>query len=84
MRSLHIEGATTLWGAPKDWKPESPPCVGLWARAETNDGLLTLTTAWEPTPDELAAIAAGAPIYLTIVGTTHPPVAVGVGPIPET
>jgi hypothetical protein len=84
MRSLHIEGANTLWGAPGDWKPENPPCADLWARAETADGLPMLVTAWEPTPDDVAAIAAGAPIYLTIVGTVHPPVAVEVGPIPET
>lgn len=44
----------------------------------------TMTSSWEPTPAELEAINAGAPIYLTVWGTGHPPVALTVGPIPET
>jgi hypothetical protein len=31
---------------------------------------------WTPTPEERAAIAAGAPIYLWVFGSGHPPVAV--------
>ena len=31
-------------------------------------------TAWIPTPDELAALNAGAPVYLTVWGDAHPPV----------
>ena len=33
-----------------------------------------MVTAWEPTPDELEAIANGGLVYLTILGTAHPPV----------
>ena len=43
----------------------------------------TMQTVWHPTPDEMAAIAAGAPIYLTLVGIAHPPVQLIVGSIPE-
>ena len=32
---------------------------------------------------DLAKIAAGAPIILTVVGNVHPPVMVSVGPVPE-
>lgn len=42
-----------------------------------------METAWLPTPAELAAIAAGAPIILRIVGTAHPPVMVEAGEVPE-
>jgi hypothetical protein len=42
-----------------------------------------MITAWFPTPDELVAINAGAPIHLTVVGTGHPPVMLGVGEVPE-
>lgn len=42
-----------------------------------------MVTAWFPTPDELAAINAGAPIHLTVVGTGHPPVMMSVGETPE-
>lgn len=42
-----------------------------------------MVTAWIPTPDELAALNAGAPIHLTILGGSHPPVMMGVGDVPE-
>jgi hypothetical protein len=48
----------------------------------TGPGTPAMVTAWFPTPDELAAINAGAPIHLTIVGTGHPPVMLGVGDLP--
>jgi len=41
-----------------------------------------MTTAWEPTPDELALLNAGAKIHLKILGTEHPPVMVEVGALP--
>jgi hypothetical protein len=42
-----------------------------------------MQTAWFPTPDELAAINAGAPIILTVIGTGHPPVMLGAGELPD-
>ena len=36
-----------------------------------------------PTLAEIAAINAGAPVILRILGTVHPPVAVEVGKVPE-
>lgn len=41
-----------------------------------------METAWLPTPDEIAAIAAGAPIILRILGANHPPVMLDVGEAP--
>lgn len=38
-----------------------------------------METAWEPTPDELIALNAGAKIILRIIGTQHPPVMLTVG-----
>lgn len=46
-------------------------------------GTPAMQSVWEPTPDEIAAIMAGAPIMLTVLGTAHPPVMVGVGELPE-
>jgi len=43
-----------------------------------------MVTAWFPTPDELVAINAGAPIHLRVVGIGHPPVMLGVGETPDT
>jgi hypothetical protein len=34
-----------------------------------------LLSCWQPTDEERAAIAAGAPIWLSVVGRGHPPVA---------
>ncbi|WP_280178553.1 hypothetical protein [Methylobacterium gnaphalii] len=41
-----------------------------------------MTTAWIPTPDEVAAIVAGAPIHVRILGTVHPPIMVSIGEPP--
>jgi hypothetical protein len=38
-----------------------------------------MTSEWKPTPEELAAIMAGAPIRVMVVGTVHPPISVTVG-----
>lgn len=42
-----------------------------------------METAWLPTPDEIAAIAAGAPIILRVVGSGHPPVMIYTGEVPS-
>ena len=42
----------------------------------TTDG--RFVSAWLPTPDELAALNAGAAVYLSIWADRHPPVYVGV------
>jgi hypothetical protein len=41
-----------------------------------------MVTAWQPTPDELARLNAGASVHLRVLGTVHPPVMVGVGDLP--
>lgn len=33
---------------------------------------------WKPTPQQLALLNSGAPVYLSFLGANHPPVAVGV------
>lgn len=76
-----ILGATRNLGAPVDWdKDKNGPCVGLPIRDEPRTaGSNVMISAWHPTPEELRLIAAGAPIYLYVYGTEHPPVWVGVG-----
>lgn len=49
----------------------------------TGAGTPVMVTAWFPTPDELAALNAGAPVHLNVVGTMHPPVMLDVGAVPE-
>jgi hypothetical protein len=63
--------------------------AGLPLRDETincsvsGPGTPSMVTAWHPTPKELEALNAGAPVHVRILGTSHPPIMVDVGEIPE-
>lgn len=46
-------------------------------------GVPQMTSLWEPTPAEAAAIAAGGFVRLTILGVGHPPVMMSVQAPPE-
>lgn len=52
----------------------------LWVERDRVDGQPLIVSVWDLTDDERAAIAAGGTIELTVWGTGHPPVALGVGP----
>lgn len=70
-----IEGCTRTLGAPPGWTPEtSGQVLGLPIRDEMNGDVPCMVSAWEPTPEEVAAIAAGAKVYLRVLGVGHPPV----------
>ncbi|MCS0501565.1 hypothetical protein [Ancylobacter mangrovi] len=77
----HISGATRIIDASQGY-------VGLSLRDEpvhcTVNGPATpsMVTAWEPTPDEITRINAGAPVLLRVLGVTHPPVMIEVGEVP--
>ena len=43
----------------------------------------TMTSAWTPSPEELRRLNAGASVYLIILGCSHPPVQIEVGPVME-
>lgn len=67
-----IFGTNVVLGAPQNWNPEKDgPCGSLPARFDADRG--TYSTAWEPTPAELALLNAGGSVVLTVVGL-HPPV----------
>jgi len=77
MIPARISGCTRALGAPAGWTPEtSGPCCGLPIRDEMNGDMPCMTSAWEPTPAELAALNNGGKVYLRVLGTGHPPVAV--------
>lgn len=56
--------------------------LGLPIRDEVIDGTPVMISAWEPTPEELAALNAGAKVQIHIAGTVPAPMQVHVGPIP--
>lgn len=72
-------GTAVKLGAPADWNPaKDGECDPLVVYA----GGGTMISAWYPTDEEKAAIAAGAPVLLTVWGRGHPPVSVNAGPVP--
>lgn len=80
-----IENATRYLGAPKGWEPDRDGhCAHLAILDVPADSEFPamMQSVWEPTPDELARIAAGAKVVLVVVGSSHPPVALSVGDIP--
>ena len=83
MISGRIENATRFLGKPQDWDDaENGRCGGLAIRDEVMSGLPVMTSAWTPTPAELARLNAGASVHLCICGVSHPPVSVTVGAPP--
>ncbi|MES2814516.1 MAG: hypothetical protein V4720_06440 [Pseudomonadota bacterium] len=81
MISLAIEGATRRIGKAQGYHGL---CVRdcLFPLAGHAEGVPAMQTAWQPTPDELARLVAGAPLYLTLLGSAHPPVLMQVGDVP--
>ena len=78
-----IQNATRTLSAPKDWnRDENGPCGGLPIRDEKTSAGMGMFSAWFPTPEEIERIKEGAPIYLIVLGSTHPPVDMRVGPRP--
>ncbi len=83
MLMRRIEGATRVYGKPENWDDEqNGSCVALAVREEVHGGIRFMVSAWEPTPEELEAIKAGASIHLMISAPQHPVVAMTVGPVP--
>lgn len=78
-----IDRASKPIGAPENWDESKGSCATLHVRVEYDQGLRFLTSAWQPTQAEIAAINAGAMIHLGISAAQHPVVRMGVGPIPH-
>jgi hypothetical protein len=73
-----IAGTTHYLGAPKGWEPERDgDCSHLAVRQVG----VCFESAWEPTPGELATLAAGGSIVLSCFGG-QPPVNLRVEPAP--
>lgn len=76
-----IEGVTRIIG-------KSQGYLGLPLRDEVihctvgGEGTPCMVTAWQPTPDELARLNAGASVHLRVIGSQHPPVMLDVGDPP--
>lgn len=81
MLSKRHPNTTRYLGAPAGWEPDSQgPCGHLSISDIPTTAGRAMESLWEPTPDELAELNAGGVVVLTIVGTTHPPVALETRP----
>ena len=47
-------------------------------RIQYSDGTLAVVSYWRPTPDELMLLGRGNAVRLTVLGTTHSPLMLGV------
>lgn len=76
-----IENATRVCG-------KSQGFLGLPIRDEViservlGENIPCMVTAWEPTPEELTALNAGAKVNVKIIGIQPAPMLVEVGPVP--
>lgn len=83
MQPGRIEGATRNLGAPADWRKDVlGPCGSLTIRDALVEGCHSMTSVWQPTPEELMRLNAGASVHLTVFGYVHPAVALSVGLAP--
>ena len=76
-----IEGATRNIGETQGY--EGLPLRDELINCQVNGpNTPMMVTAWVPTPQELAALNAGASIHVKLLGRVHPPILVEVGPVP--
>lgn len=67
--------------APPDWNDAEGSCGDLPVLVQRTINGLSFTSAWHPTPAEMAKLQAGAPILLEVIGS-QPPVSLTVGDVP--
>lgn len=80
MTPIDLAGRTRAIGAPRDWSPTADGECGVLPVRDGREGrYLTMTSAWQPSPDDLRCLNLGLPIMLTVYGSIHPVVAIAVG-----
>lgn len=73
MKPAMFRDMTHVLGAPEGWDAEAKgECLGLPVAADREQE--TLTSCWALEPEEVALIAKGGRVYLTIHGLCQPPV----------
>ncbi len=78
MRAIQHPTNNRVLGAPKGWDQGELPCSALAVTDTIWDGVPAVVSFWQPDATELAALNAGKPVALSIVGRTMPPAAVWV------
>lgn len=78
MERMQHPSNNAVLGAPKGWDQGELPCGALPITRITEGGITQVVSFWKPNADELAALVAGKPVMLFVVGATMPPVALAV------
>ncbi len=79
MKPAMFHEMTHVLGAPEGWDAEvKGECLGLPVVVDREQQ--TITSCWVLDAEEVALIANGGRVYLTVVGGAQPPVALRVGP----
>lgn len=79
MRRTQHPSNTRVLGAPAGWDQNALPCDALPVTDVLDRGGQFVVSFWVPSPEELAALAAGDPVQLWVAGTSMPAVALSVG-----
>lgn len=67
--------------APAGWDQAQLPCEALPITRIEVEGMAAVVSYWKPSENELAMLAAGGSIALTVLGVTMPPVMLAVDPL---
>jgi hypothetical protein len=82
MRSTQHPSNNDVLGAPAGMSVDECKPLAI-TRVKYSDGMPGVWSYWEPTPEERAAIAAGALVRVGALGHTHPPIHLGVDGIEQ-
>lgn len=77
MRSVRHQTSNAVLAAPPGLGTDQCDALPV-TRITFADGPEGVVSFWRPNDEELALLAKGACVRLTVLGVTHPPIAVGV------
>lgn len=80
MRATQHPSNNRVIGAPQGWEQGELPCSALAVTDAQVEGIDAIVSYWRPTAKELADLAAGGMVVLTVLGTRQPVVALGAEP----
>lgn len=77
MHFIQHSSSNAVLGAPPGMPIEECRALPI-TRVQFGDGTLACVSFWRPSDHELQLLAQGQPLRLCLLGTTHPPLSVGV------
>lgn len=78
MRAAEHPSNNDVLGAPKGTTVDECQALPITRVVWPDQRVQGVVSYWLPTPDELRLLRAGATVRVSVIGRTHPPLAVGV------